>query len=286
MHNMLNFSCADFTFPVLDRFASLQLIRLLGLRHVDIGLFARSSHFSPIDLQASGHSYITQARNDLQVAELGVSDVFLQIGVDPSDCAANDPSAVRRKKNRDVFARALEFCIAVGSRHLTGLPGVFHSESSFDRNMGLAEEEATIRVKECAKAGVIYSIEPHIGSICADVGSASALVRSVEGLTLTLDYGHFVMAGESSTQAHGLLGFASHVHVRGGAIGKLQTSVKENVIDFPGMLAGLQRLRYSGFLALEYVWADWNDCNRTDNISETILLRDLLKAAGSGLADD
>jgi sugar phosphate isomerase/epimerase len=283
---MLNFSCADFTFPVVDRATSLRLIRLLGLRHVDIGLFARSSHFSPFDLQASKRSYITQSRNDLQSAELAVSDVFLQIGGDPSECAANNPSPIQREKNREIFARALEFCVAVGSRHLTGLPGVFHPESTFDRDMGLAEEEAATRMEECANVGVIYSIEPHVGSICADVASASAFVNAVEGLTLTLDYGHFVMAGESSEHVHSLLGFASHIHVRGGAFGRLQTSVKENAIDFPGMLAGLYRLHYRGFLALEYVWIDWNDCNRTDNISETLLLRDALNAASRGLADD
>lgn len=283
---MFSFSCADFTFPLLNRSTSLRLIHLLGLRYVDVGLFARSSHFSPIDLEASRSRYIEQAQNDLQAAELGVSDVFLQIGVDPSECSANDPSSVQREKNRDVFARALEFCVAVGSKHLTGLPGVVHSESSLDRNVGLAQDEAAIRVKECAKAGVSYAVEPHIGSICADVRSAAAFVKAVEGLTLTLDYGHFVMAGETSEQVHRLLGFASHVHVRGGAVGRLQTSVKENAIDFSGMLAGLHRLGYAGFLALEYVWVDWNDCNRTDNISETLLLRNALSSTIASLAED
>jgi sugar phosphate isomerase/epimerase len=69
--------------------------------------------------------------------------------------------------------------------------------------------------------------------------------------------------------------------VRGGAIGRLQTSVDENAIDFPGMLAGLQELGYEGFLALEYVWVDWKGCNRTDNVSETLLLRRALESAAS-----
>ncbi len=282
---MFKFSCADFTFPVLDRSTSLRLIQLLGLSHVDVGMFARSSHFSPIELNASPRTYITQTLDDLNAAELGVSDVFVQIGADPSECSANDPSSIQREKNRDVFARALEFCVAVGCSHLTGLPGVLHSESSRDRNLGLAAEEAAMRVKACAEAGVSYAIEPHVGSFCASVESTRSFVRTVEGLTLTLDYGHFVMAGESSAQVHSLLGFASHVHVRGGATGRLQTSVKENAIDFPGMLAGLHSLGYGGFLALEYVWLDWNGCNRTDNISETILLREALKSAIAGLTE-
>ena len=70
-----------------------------------------------------------------------------------------------------------------------------------------------------------------------------------------------------------MLPFASHIHVRGGAPKRLQTPVSENEIDFPGMVRRLHNQKYTGFLALEYVWTDWQQCNRTDNVSETLLLR-------------
>jgi sugar phosphate isomerase/epimerase len=278
---MPNFSCADFTFPVLERTAALKLVKLLGFDHVDIGLFARSSHFSPGELQASPRQYTSQVLSDLNQAELKASDTFLQIGVDPSGCAANDPSSAVRSKNRDTFARALDFCVALGCRHLTGLPGVFHSGVSQERDLHLAEEEAYWRVRACVSAGVAYAIEPHVGSICSEVTSTRAFLGRIEGLTLTLDYGHFVMAGESSEIIHTLLPFASHVHVRGGALDRLQTSLEENAIDFTGMMDGLKRLDYGGFLTLEYVWVDWKGCNRTDNVSETILLRRALETVAN-----
>jgi sugar phosphate isomerase/epimerase len=274
---MFKFSCADFTFPVLERTAALSLVKLLGFDHVDVGLFARSTHFSPIDLQASPERYTAQVLQDLEKAELNASDVFLQIGVDPSEQSANDPDSAIRIRNRGAFSRALEVCVALGCKHLTGLPGVFHSEVPRIHDLQLAEEEASRRVRECTSAGVTYAIEPHVGSICADVKSARAFLRRVEGLTLTLDYGHFVMAGESSETIHTLLPFATHLHVRGGAPDRLQTSVEENRIDFEKMLTGLRRLGYGGFLTLEYVWIDWKGCNRTDNVSETILLRRALE---------
>jgi sugar phosphate isomerase/epimerase len=275
---MFKFSCADFTFPVLERSAALKLVKLLGFDHVDVGLFARSTHFSPIDLQAAPQSYTAQVLRDLDDAELRASDVFVQIGVDPSERAANDPSSDIRMKNREVFSRALEFCVTVRCNHLTGLPGVFHSTNPRERDLETAAEETAWRIKECAREGVKYAIEPHVGSICGEVESARAFLRRVEGLTLTLDYGHFVMAGESSALVHDLLPFASHVHVRGGAPNRLQTSVDENAIDFTGMLAGLKQLGFDGFLCLEYVWVDWNGCNRTDNVSETVLLRRALES--------
>jgi sugar phosphate isomerase/epimerase len=274
---MLKFSCADFTFPVLERTPALRLVNLLGFDHVDVGLFARSSHFSPSELQASPRKYTSQVLGDLNAAVLKASDIFIQIGVDPFECAANDPSSAVRSNNRDTFAHALEFCVALGCRHLTGLPGVFHSGIPQARDLQLAEEEASWRVRECASAGIAYAIEPHVGSICGDVKSTRAFLRRVEGLTLTLDYGHFVMAGESSETIHTLLPFASHLHVRGGALDRLQTSLEENTIDFTGMMNVLRRLDYGGFLSLEYVWVDWKGCNRTDNVSETVLLRRALE---------
>jgi sugar phosphate isomerase/epimerase len=284
--SMLRFACADFTFPVLERSAALNLVKLLGFEYVDIGLFARSTHFSPIELQASANRYTAQVVRDLDDAELRPSDVFVQLGVDPSERAANDPSSDMRITNREIFSHALEFCVAIGCVHLTGLPGVFHPATCRDTDLDLAATEAQWRVTECATAGVQYAIEPHVGSICGEVQSARILVRKVERLTLTLDYGHFIMAGENSTQVHELLPFASHIHVRGGGPGRLQTSVAENTIDFPGMLTGLKHLGYAGFLALEYVWIDWNGCNRTDNVSETILLRNALESLASGQRND
>jgi sugar phosphate isomerase/epimerase len=283
---MFKFSCADFTFPVLERSVALRLIKLLGFDHVDIGLFARSSHFSPIDLQAAPHSYTAQVLQDLDDTELRASDVFVQIGVDPSERAANDPSTSIRAKNRDVFSHALEFCVATRCNHLTGLPGVFHPAIPRETDLELAAEEAEWRLTQCNSAGVRYAIEPHVGSICAEVESARDFLRRVEGLTLTLDYGHFVMAGESSIRVHDLLPLASHVHVRGGAPERLQTSVDENAIDFTGMLTGLTQLGFDGFLALEYVWVNWKGCNRTDNVSETILLRHALESTISRLEEE
>lgn len=275
---MVKFSCADFTFPVLDRPAALRLVKLLGFDHVDIGLFARSTHFSPDDLERSPQSYTRQVLDELSSAELCVSDLFLQTGITPDDLAANDPSHAVTSRNRDIFKRALEFCVALGSRHLTGLPGVLHPGVAQERDLGLAAEVAAWRLAECASAGVCYAIEPHVGSIASEVGTARALLDAVEGLTLTLDYGHFVMAGESSEEIHSLVPFASHVHARGGAPERLQVSVSENTIDFSGMLNELRRSNYGHFIALEYVWVDWKDCNRTDNISETVLLRRTLES--------
>jgi sugar phosphate isomerase/epimerase len=134
-------------------------------------------------------------------------------------------------------------------------------------------DEAGWRQHVASDSGVKYAIEAHMGSICTDVAGTRALIDSVPGLTLTLDYGHFVSANIKSEEVHSLLPFASHIHVRGGAPKSLQTPMSENEIDFSGMVRRLHKQKYTGFLALEYVWIDWQQCNHTDNVSETLLLR-------------
>jgi hypothetical protein len=36
---------------------------------------------------------------------------------------------------------------------------------------------------------------------------------------------------------------------------------------------------YVGAIGVEYVWIDWQRCNEVDNLSETILLRDVIRQA-------
>ena len=128
--------------------------------------------------------------------------------------------------------------------------------------------------------GIVVGIEPHIGSIVSTPALARRLLDLVPGLTLTLDYAHFTLQGIPDDEIEPLLAFASHFHARGACEGKLQASLKENTIDFPRVLRAMKRTGYKGFVVLEYVWTEWMRCNEVDNLSETILLRDQLLAAG------
>ncbi len=271
---MVEFSCADYAFPLLSRLQVLRLIRLLEFELIDIGLFERNSRFLPSQLMASPIDFTQSVRESVEAVELRVADVFLQVGMDPADSSTNDPNPAVRARNRDVFCRALELCHDLGCGHLTGLPGVHHEDIVEDFDMAAAE--AAWRLERCTQAGVVYAIEPHVGSLCAETASVHRLLSEVSGLTLTLDYGHFISLGEENAAVHNLVRQASHIHVRGGAPGQLQTPVADNTIDFSGMMARLFQNRYCGALAVEYVWTEWQGCNRTDNLSETILLRERL----------
>ena len=54
--------------------------------------------------------------------------------------------------------------------------------------------------------------------------------------------------------------------------------MKDNEIDYEEVLDVLRASGYGGYLCVEYVWIDWEGMNRCDNVSETILMRDRLRA--------
>ncbi len=276
---MHNFSCADFTFPLLSTDQTLKLLRLLKISAVDIGLFARSTHFHPENLTPNPGEYAKRVLAALSDNGLIAADLFLQIGAEPSICSANDPDPSVRASNRDVFQAAVEVAAQIGCKHMTGLPGVYHSDMDKSEAFRLAAQEAAWRVEIARRVGIIYAIEAHLGSICPDPESAQRLLHAVDGLTLTLDYGHFVSAGIPNETVHPLVPYASHVHLRCGCPGQLQTTLSNNTIDFAGLVKRLAERNYAGYLCLEYVWIDWQGCNRTDNISETLLLRRQIEAS-------
>lgn len=277
----MKFSCADFTFPLLPHGKALQLIKLLDIDAVDLGLFEDRSHHNPSRIAAAPEAEARQLRETLDRIELVPSDVFLQMGAEPALRAVNDPDLALRAGNREIFSAILKFTAELGCAHLTGLPGVFHPGSDPERDLDLARQETAWRVGEAEKRGLAYAIEAHVGSILVEPRQVLNFLADVPGLTLTLDYGHFVYQGIENDAILPLLPHASHIHVRGGAPGKLQSTMAENQINFPSIRAELGALGYGGFTCLEYVYVDWEGCNRTDNVSETLRLMRALGSHGS-----
>lgn len=269
-------ACADFTFPLLTHEQSLRLIAMLGFQGVDIGLFEGRSHLWPsreFKDVATSAAALKKAVGDLGMK---VADVFLQTDADFRPYAINQPDGARRQKARDWFLRTLEYASACSCEHVTILPGVLFEDEPAEASLGRAHEELAWRVAEAKRAGLILGTECHVGSLAPDPESAAALIASVPGLTLTLDYTHFTRAGLPDSEIEHLLPLASHIHIRGARTGRLQTPFKDNAIDYARVVKGLDKAGYKGWLGIEYVWIDWEHCNECDNVSETILFRDFV----------
>lgn len=271
-------ACADFAFPLLSFDAALDLIAAMQFDGVDLGLFAGSSHLDPEEVFADRASAAALSSR-VGSRDLQIADLFVAPGAGFESLAANHPDPAERARARDIHRRAVELAVETEARHLTALPGVFFDDESRESSLGRCTEELSWRVEVAQAAGIPFGVEPHIGSIAATPEEAQALVEATPGLTLTLDYGHFISQGYSSEEIEPLLRSASHFHARCACPERLQCSSKENTIDFERVIARMAESGYRGAIGVEYVWIDWQRCNEVDNLSETILLRDAIREA-------
>jgi sugar phosphate isomerase/epimerase len=274
----MKLACADFAFPLLPHDRVLELIAMLEFDGVDLGLFEGRSHLWPSREFARPHRAARRLRRRLDAAGLRAADVFLQMAPDFTPLAINHPEAARRSQARDWFVRTLAYAVDCGAGHVTVLPGVYFGTESRATSWGRACDELAWRLEQAARHQVVFSVEAHVGSVAPSPAAAARLVRSVPGLTLTLDYTHFTRRGVPDATIEPLLAHAAHFHARAACRGRLQTCFARNSIDYRRAVDGLRQAGYRGYLGVEYVWTEWERCNEVDNLSETILLRDFLRA--------
>ena len=276
------YACADFTYPLLPHDKVIKLIALLGFDGIDIGLFENRSHLQPSGVLHEPEKNGRILGGKTADAGIKVADVFLQCDVEFSTKAINHPDKKVRDETRDYFLKMIDYASAAESRHITCLPGVHYTEESFEASYGRAADELAWRIEAARKAGLVFGVEPHLGSIVDTPAKALILVRELEGLTVTLDYTHFTKIGIPDAETEVLMPYASHFHARGAREGALQTVISENTIDYTRVVQSMQKSGYAGFIGIEYIWMDWENCNRSDNVSESIMLMDLMKKAENG----
>jgi len=269
---------ADFTFPLLPHDNVLDLVAALEMDGIDIGLFEGRSHLWPSREFTNLSKSARTLKKKLDDRGLAPADVFLQMNPDFVPYAINHPQPARRRKARDAFLRTLEYASRLGSPHVTTLPGVyFDGDEPQSDSWQRSQDELAWRVEQAKQHRIIFSVEAHVGSLAPNPADAGRLVRSVPGLSLTLDYTHFTRLGMPDADIEPLVKHATHFHVRGAREGRLQTPFKDNTIDYIRVLRAMRKAGYQGYLGIEYVWIDWEHCNECDNVSETILFRDFLR---------
>lgn len=165
---------------------------------------------------------------------------------------------------------------------MTLLPGVHFKAEGYDDSLNRCTEELAWRVEAASNLGIAMGVEPHVGSLISQPMQVQRLLELVPTLGLTLDYGHFTCQGIADDEIEPLLAHCSHFHARAACSGKLQAPLCENTIDFARILHAMEQSSYKGYVAVEYVWSEWMGCNQVDTLSETILMRDLLRKTSGG----
>jgi sugar phosphate isomerase/epimerase len=270
---MIEFSCADFTFPLLSHDNALRLIKMMGIDWVDVGLFEDRSHIRPSD------QFISPVKNGKALNKkardhgLNIADIFMQTSLDFKGAAINHPDLAVRNTQREIYKKAIDYTAAAGCNHFSGLPGVYFDENSW----AICEKELSWRVEYAKKFDITYAVEAHFGSLIEMPEQTLNMLGRVDGLTLTLDHSHYTAQGIDIGKTRPLMGYASHMHARGAKKGEMQTLVERSDTDFSVVAEHMKAFHYSGKLCMEYTYVDWENCNRTDNVSETIILRNVFK---------
>ncbi len=275
----LQFACADFTFPLLPHEKVLSLIAMLDCEGVDIGLFSGRSHLTAESEFQQINQRARLLKTQLEDRGLVATDVYLQLDTDLSLFAINHPDNTRRQYARDNFLKLIDYAAELSADHITTLPGMYFNNEEKTASLKLAYEELNWRLEQVTGSGLSFGVEAHVGSPFVTPEDAKALIDAVPGLTLTLDYTHFIRNGYTQEEVDPLLVYASHFHARGARKGQLQVSMTNNTIDYLKIIENLKKIDYSGWIGLEYIWINWEGCNQVDTLSETIRLRDIIKAA-------
>lgn len=273
----MKLAACDYTFPKLQWEQALRLVRELGVEAVDVALFAGRSHLDLHDVFSDLPRAARHVMEALNANGLRIADSFGQPGRVFEENAVNHPEESVRQSAAEFFYRLLEFALRCNGSHISLLPGLHFKSEDEDDSLKRCVEELAWRVEAAAKVGVTLSVEPHLGSIIPTPQAAARLLDLTPGLTLTLDYGHFTYQGIPDAEVEPLMARTSHFHARGACPGKLQATMTENTIDFDGVIRAMEKVKYQGFVVLEYVWTEWMDLNRVDNVSETVILRDRLR---------
>jgi len=265
---MLELACHAWAFHDRSLEDALGTIARLGFRNVDLGT---GPH---LNLEKAATDPTAEADRILRLLEdfnLRLTDLYLMLPY------VNSPDPARRTAQFNMFRRLLPFAAALGTPGITISPGILHSdgaEHALARSipallqLGRMMEDSDLRL----------SFEPHMDSSVITPNDAQLVVESVPGLSLTLDYAHFVVQGFSLGSLMALLPYTAHVQIRQAVKGRLQTPFKQGRIDLNVLIRDLVAADYHGVVTVEYMTTTgWHGMMPVNITQETVKTRDALR---------
>ena len=267
----IRLSLTAWSLPACTLAEAAGIAKVLGIGALDVGYFYRPA-LDKARLLAQPERVADEVRG------LGVElpCLYHLFGASLADRNLADPRHMA--ENAADLRQAAKFCRAAGIGVIFVLPGVINPGQG--RGQALAQSAESLRrlVPIAAEEGVRLTVEPHVHSYLETPALVLELLDRVPGLKLTLDYAHFVCLGYRQEEIDGLAPHAGHVHLRQTRPGALQTKLAKGTINIGAQLATLRDAGYDGHMALEYTHQDYMDSLYDDILTETIQLRDAVRA--------
>jgi sugar phosphate isomerase/epimerase len=245
--------------------------KALGVNALDVGYF-----YGPALDKAQLLTAPEKSAEQVRRLGIDIPNLYHLFGATLAERNLADPT--HRTANEADLKAVVRFCKAADVPTVFVLPGVCNPGQSRREALRQSAESLRRLTAISAGAGIQLTIEPHVHSFTESPQIVLDLLDEAPGVKLTLDYAHFVCLGWRQDEIDALAPHAAHVHLRQARPGALQTKTQEGVINFEALLATLRDAGYSGALALEYVHQDYMATLYDDVLTETIALRDRVRA--------
>lgn len=235
--------------------------RIAGHGYEGVELLADAPHWAPV---ARGGVDLVGVRAALAETGLKVSNVNANTAAvlwsapppEPvfEPALSNHDPAVRRAR-LDYTRECMDFAQAVGAPVVSVTSGRTEAEHPPEAGMGWFAESLHALCELAAERGLRLGIEYEPGLLVETAAEVHALIERVDhpALGVNLDVGHAICAGEDPVESMKLLaGRIWNVHledIRGTKHYHLVPG--EGDVDFARVLAGLQAVRYTGFVTVE-----------------------------------
>jgi sugar phosphate isomerase/epimerase len=270
--NPMQLSLTSWSFPALTLAEVWAVAQALGFRAIDLGLFYGAA-------LPKQRLLADPAGVAAEVGGMGITaaNLYWLFGDGLADRALTDPAA--RAANTQDFRAVCRFAAAAGIPSVFVLPGITdHRPKTEAIEASAAALRALLPVAQ--DHGLTLTVEPHVHGLLASPQETLALLRLAPGVKLALDYAHFVCMGFTQDAIDILAPHAGHVHLRQARPGALQAKWGEGVIDVPAMTGTLRAAGYDGWLAVEYVHQAYMNTLSDDVLTETVRMRDAMRALG------
>ncbi|MFC1466899.1 MAG: sugar phosphate isomerase/epimerase family protein [Candidatus Brachytrichaceae bacterium NZ_4S206] len=270
----MKITLTSWSFPRCTLAEAAGIARALGFAAMDVGAYP-GGHLDRDAILRGDRAEVQR----VHALGLQISNVYYTFGAGFVERPLNSPDPDVRRRNLEDFRRVIEFCATIACPSVMLLPGVIHP--------GMSKADAIQRCIEASQellaisqqAGIEIALEPHVMGLLESPRDTLAVLEGAPGLKLALDYAHFITLGYTQADVDPLCAFAAHVHLRQAKPGFLQTRLEHGTLNFPAMLDALRQANYAGYLAVEYVHQDYMQTDNVDVISETVKMRDLVRAS-------
>lgn len=265
----ITIACHAWAYNNLSFDDAVGTIARLGFRYIDLG--------SGPHLDVGRAAAYPQAEADRILAlldefELEITDLYLMM----PHTNAQDPA--KREAHLSLFERLIPFAEALRTPGITISPGIIQPDG-LEHSMARAVP-ALLRMLQAAEdTDLRISFEPHMDSVAQRPEHAMLLLEAAPGLSVTLDYAHFVTQGIVRREIEPLMEHIAHVHVRQARRGVLQTRYDDGTINIAELVEDLYEIGYRGALTVEYMTTvGWHGMQKVSITRETVRTRDILRA--------